>query len=646
MYRTLYGRYCSIGLKSCCQFFVSIPLTDRSDFPDFDMLGMKTQSNSLFALLSLALACTCGCVSKQQKVVLREQLSTTNKLATRLDSPQASDFGESVAPLYAAAPRSSETELPTEWLSLSLEETIALSLQHAPILRSLNAQVTVNPQSARSAFDSAIQDSDPNFGTQAALAQFDSNLTASLNHANNDDVFNNSILGGGATEIVQDLLTGSAGINRTLWTGTQLSLDGNITHDSNDNPASIFPSSYRAFWQAQVQQPLLQGRGLAFNRIAGPNASTGFLGTSGFLISRINTDISVDEFEKGVIAHIDEVINAYWDLHFAVKNFKTSKTARDSSQETWNTVKARFDNDLPGGEADAEAQAREQYYQFEEQMFAALNGDARSGILGVYQTEANLRRLIGMPQSDDRLLWAKDEPTTVETVYDWDSLSSHAISNRVEARQQSRRVRQRELELLASRNFLLPRLDAVATFRNTGFGDQLTGGGDIPFSSAANDLFSGDHNEWELGVQLDVPVGYRQAHAGVRNSELELRRERAVLAETQQQILHELGTSLRQTHQAAKSTKLNYNRVKAARDAWQSRLAAFEADAVSVDLVLDSVQRLADAESRFERAQANFQISNAAIKRGAGNLLQEFGIVLDRSQLERGSPAVVTATVQ
>ncbi len=601
---------------------------------------MLSRSPIPIALVVLTCLTVCGCTSRSQKVILREQISPTAELVTRSGFPEASIIPQQALVDFSSRPRSSETELPEQWLRLSLDETIALSLQNAPILRSLNAQVTQSPQSVTSSFDTAIQRFDPNFGTHAALAQFDSNLTASLNHANNDDVFNNSILGGGATEVVQDLLQGSLGVNRTLWTGTQLSLDGSITHDNNDNPASIFPSSYRAFWQAQLQQPLLQGRGVAFNRIAGPNASTGFLGTSGYLISRINTDISVDDFERGVVTHIDEVINAYWDLYFAIKNFQTSKTARDSSQETWNIVKARFDNDLPGGEADAEAQAREQYFQFEEQMFAALNGDARLGILGVYQTEANLRRLIGMPQSDDRLVWPNDEPATVETAYDWDSLSNHAITNRVEVRQQNRRVRQREFELLASRNFLLPRLDAIATFRNTGFGDQLTGG-DTRFSSAANDLFSGDHNEWELGVQLDVPVGFRQAHAGVRNSELELMRERAILAETQQQILHELGTSLRQTHQAAKSAKLNFNRVKAARDAWQSRVAAYEADAATVDLVLDSVQRLADAESRFERSQANFQISNAAIKRDAGNLLQEFGIFLDRSQLELGSSALV-----
>ena len=580
----------------------------------------------------------CGCISKSQKVVLQEQISPLAELTTRGNLPHEGPREGYIPPLFTARPRTAETELPDQWLRLSLDEAIALSLQNSTVLRSLNATVTRSPQAAQSSLDPAIQNSDPGFGVQAALAQFDRNLTAGLNHANNDDVFNNSILGGGATEVVQDLTQATLGLNRTAWNGAQFAFDANVTYDNNDNIASTFPSSYDAFWQASVRQPLLQGRGYAFNRIAGPNATVSFLGTSGFLISRINRDISVDEFEKGVVAHIDEVIRTYWDLYFSIRNFKSIKTARDSSLETWNSVKARFDNDLPGGEADAEAQAREQYFQFEESMFAALNGDARTGTNGVYQIEADFRRLIGMPQSDDRLVWPQDDPTTVDTVYDWGSLSNNAISNRVEVRQQARRVRQRELELLASRNFLLPRLDAVATFRNNGFGDSLFGDGPMRFTSAFQDLTSGEHNEWEFGVQLDVPVGYRQAHAGVRNSELELMRERAILSETRQQILHELGTAMRQTSQGWKSAQLNYNRQKAADDALKSRLAAYGAGTVTVDRLLEAVQRLADASSQFERAQANYQIANAAVKRDSGLLLQEFGILLDREQARYSAP--------
>jgi len=595
---------------------------------------MRSRITSKLIAAAVVVAVVSGCTSGRQKVVLKEQLSPLTEMATRGDSVQIGPRYEQVSPDSFSRPRTAESDLPAEWLRLTLDEAIALSLQNTTVLRSLNASVTRSPQAAQTLLDPAIQISDPNFGVQAALAQFDSNLTAALNHSNNDDVFNNSILGGGATEVVQDLSRATLGVNRTAWSGTQFAIDANVTYDNNDNVSSTFPSSYTAFWQAQMRQPLLQGRGYAFNRIAGPNARAGFLGTSGFLVSRITGEISVDEFEKGVVAHVDEVIRAYWELYFAIKNFESIKTARDSSLETWNSVKARFDNDLPGGEADAEAQAREQYFQFEERMFSALNGNAQAGIVGVYQSEADLRRLIGMPQSDDRLVWPNDKPAPVETVYDWDAISANAITNRVEVRQQARRVRQRELELLASKNFLLPRLDAVATFRNNGFGDRLIGDGPTRFSSAYQDLVSGDHNEWEFGVQLDMPVGFRQANVGVRNSELELMRERAVLADTRQQILYELGNSLRQASQGWKSAKLNFNRMKAADDAWQSRLAAYDAGSVPVDLLLDSVQRLADSSSQFERSQANFQISIAAIKRDSGELLQEFGIQLNDFQSE------------
>lgn len=616
--------------------------TEKRLVPVIWLVAVNLRNPAILTLV-FVLAFSPGCISRNQRVILNEQLSPIAELQTRTTTAQTGPFEEAVLPEFSVRPRTSETDLPDQWLHLSLDEAIALSFQNSVVLRSLNATVTNSPQAARTPFDAAIQASDPNFGVQAALAQFDSNLTASLNHANNDDVFNNSILGGGATEVVQDLTTATYGLNRTTWNGAQLAFDANLVYDSNDNIASTFPSSYNAFWQAQLRQPLWQGRGVTFNRIAGPNANPGFLGTSGFLVSRITSDISVDEFEKGVIAHLDEVIQAYWELYFSIKNFESVKSARDSSLETWDSVKARFENDLDGGEADVEAQAREQYYQFEERMLAALNGDPRSGTTGVYQAEANLRRLIGMPQSDDRLVWPADEPAPVDTLYDWDSLSHSATTYRVEVRQQAKRVRQRELELLASKNFLLPRLDAFATFRNNGFGDDLTGNNGTRFSSAFQDLVSLDHNEWELGLQLDMPIGFRQAHSGVRNSELELMRERAVLTETRHQILHEVGTAIRQTNQARKSARLNYFRTKAANDALKSRTAAYEAGNVTVDRLLEAVQRLADASSQFQRSQTNYQVANAAIKRDSGVLLQEFGIVLDSSQTYDGTPVNVGA---
>jgi len=605
-----------------------------------------TSAAILAGLCVLCLTFVVGCRSSAPKSVLtfaREGVAKAKSSSSRLlsrDRQQAeiaqvtwqqdSDpTSEDVAYAYdSSGPRTSSTNVAQEHLRLTLDEAVTISIRNAPVLRSLNGQVINNPQLAPTIFDPAIQSTDANFGIEAALSAFDANLTASLNHANNDDVFNNSILGGGATEVVQDLTQAQVGINKITGTGTQFSFAGNVVYDNNDNFSSTFPSSYTAFWQAQARKPLLQGKGTLFNQIAGPSSSPGFLGTSGVLISRINHEISVAQFKRSVNDHISEIVQAYWDLYFAGQNFKTAKLARDNALRTCNSVKARFDNNLPGGEADAEAQAREVYFDFESQLVTALDGNPRTGVIGVYQAEANLRRLIGMPQSDSRLIWPTDSPNATNVVWDWHALSNIALNSRLELKEQQSRIRQRELELLASKNFLLPRLDAVATFRNNGFGDRLVGG-DSRFSSALTDLASGDHNEWELGLQMDMPIGFRRAHAGVRNSELELRREKAVLDDARQQILHDLGSAMRRANQAQRNSELNRNRMKAARDAYDARLAAFEAETVSVDLLLDAVQRLAEATNRFQRSMADYQVAQANISGESGTLLRDFAVFLD-----------------
>lgn len=534
---------------------------------------------------------------------------------------------------WLAAPVTLDSLVPQHRRSLTLDQAIDLAFANSQTLRSLSARVVSNPASVAVTEDTAIQATDPVFGIDAALAQFDANLSASLLHANNDDVFNNSILGGGATEVVQDLTTANLAINKTNVYGTRFDYRANLRYDNNDNVSSTFPSSYATFWEATVRQPLLQGRGRQFNEIAGPNAVAGFRTTTGIHLSRINNKISVAQFESDTIAFLNEVIDAYWDLYFAWRNFDTSRTARDASLETWNAVKARYENDLPGGEADKEAQAREQYYQFQEQTLLAFNGDRRSNQTGVLQSEANLRRLIGMPQSDGTLIVASEDVFMGDIAWQWEQLVQEAMNDRVEMRQQRWRLKQRELELIASRNFMMPNFDAVATFRNNGFGDRLTGG-DTRFSSALNDATSGDHNEWELGVLFDMPIGYRQAYAGVRNARLKVIREKRILTEQQKQIAHELGSALRDSRQAFQTLGLAQKRMVAAQDAYKARLAAFDADATNVDLLLESVQRMADAQSRFDSAQVNLQLARESIFLQSGQSLQQHAIRIADVTLE------------
>jgi outer membrane protein TolC len=529
-----------------------------------------------------------------------------------------------LGPQDTVAPRTTSSGLPDRFVDLTLDEALATGLQDTRVLRSLNARVLVNPLSVETTYDAAITDSNPNYGSAAALSRFDAVIQSGLNYSNDDEVINNEVVENGATEVRRKLTTWDWVLSKTGASGTNYSLTTQILHDFNNSPSSVFPHSWRTLAEATIRKPLLQGSGLTFNRIAGPNARPGFRFSNGILISQLNNEITAAEFERGIRDYIASVITAYWDLYYAYRIFSSARSARDVAYDTWMSVKSRYETGLPGGEADAEAQAREQYYEFQQLVNDALAGQ-QGGVAGVLQAEANLRRLLGLPQTGDEFLRPVDKPLEARVAFDWDQLVDAALACRVEIRQQLRQIRRRELELRASQSFTLPRLDAVASWRNNGFGDDLIGAGPR-FASAAQDASRFDHDEWEFGLQYNVPLGFRQAHAAVRHAELNLQRDRAVLEEQGKQIVHDLGSAYRQLDRAFNNLQFSQQRFVAARKTVEARTAAFEEDLTSIVDLLQAQRRLNDAENQWYRARAEYTGANYDVLRESGRLLGNLSV--------------------
>ena len=156
----------------------------------------------------------------------------------------------------------------------------------------------------------AIQSTNPNFGIEAALAQFDTNLNSTVLYAKNDNVFNNPVLGGNATEVRDDIFTGNFGLNKVSASGTRFSLNTQLVHSQTDNVNALFSNSWTTVWEATARQPLLQGRGVRFNSIAGPALTPGLQNSSGVVISRLNHEISTAQFERSVIAMVAEIVGS------------------------------------------------------------------------------------------------------------------------------------------------------------------------------------------------------------------------------------------------------------------------------------------------------------------------------------------------
>ena len=217
----------------------------------------------------------------------------------------------------------------------------------------------------------------------------------------------------------------------------------------------------------------------------------------------------------------------------------------------------------------------------------------------------------------------------------WDQLAADALCQRTEIVRQRLRVRHRELELVASRNFLLPKLDAVGRYTRRGLGDALYDPR-VPNPLAPDSSINSGTDEWQIGVELDLPIGFRLAASGVRNAELAAARERAILAELERQIIHDLSNALSEQVRSYHLVETAYNRRLAAERQFVilSSKAAQDRPDVDFNVQLDSVRRLAEAETAYYRLLVGYAVALKNLHVEAGDLLQYCNV----SYLDHGPP--------
>ena len=598
-------------------------------------------ANTVLGLLGMTSLVVCGCLrhaATPSSAVGEIDTSHYQHLAKQIefpDHPTPSDDLLAATP----APLSLATAEAQNYLGLSLEETMHLALANSPILRDLGGTILRTPDGLRSKNDPSIIESDPRYGIEGALSAFDAAFTSNFSFEKNDRALNNVFFGGGTRLLRQDFATWQTQVSKTAATGTQYAFKNYTQYDANNAPGNFVGSAFTTWYDLEARHPLLKGSGVNFNRLAGPNAQPGAI--NGVVIARINSDVALAEFEQGVRNFASDVENTYWDLYFAYRDLDAKVSARNAALETWRRIHALYERERRGGEAEKEAQAREQYFRFQEEAQNSLHGKLIDGTRtyngstggtfrgsgGVYVVERRLRLLIGLPISDGRLIRPTEEPIKAKLVFNWEASLVEGLTRRVELRRQKWQIKKREAELEANKNFLKPQLDVIGRYRWRGFGkDLLPNGGTGQFNNATSDLFSGNFQEWQAGVELSFPIGFRQAYSAVRHAELQLARERALLHEQERSVVYDLSNAIAETERAYALVETNMNRRMAAAEQVAAVTQAFEADNASLDSLLDAQRRLSDSEVAYYRALVEYQL---AVK----NVQVEKGTLLDYNEI-------------
>ena len=149
--------------------------------------------------------------------------------------------------------------------------------------------------------------------------------------------------------------------------------------------------------EVEVRHPLLRGGGVQINRMP-------------IVLARIGTDIEVLNLHGAACRTRSTTSEIrYWDLYLAYRNLETAKVGRDSALVTWRIVYDKWVHDVEP--VQAEAQAREQYFSFRAQVETALRN--------LYDTENELRLLMGLSATDGRLIRPKDDPTLARVNFEW-----------------------------------------------------------------------------------------------------------------------------------------------------------------------------------------------------------------------------------
>jgi len=531
---------------------------------------------------------------------------------------------------------------------LTLEEVVAIALQNSKVIRGFGTpglnggrvapgadSIIGNGANTASLYNVAIRESEPglintpgaipnpaalvtnggleaNQGVEAALADFDAQLTSQLNWTTTDqprNVFpdpNNPLRAITPLVFVQDQVTWQTEVAKRTATGTQLFFRNVTSYTKNNVPATVQPLEefFQVALEAEFRQPLLRGRGAFINRMP-------------VVISRIQTDQEIANLEAVLQNKVTNIEIRYWDLQRAYRDLETSKTGRDAALDTWRMINENFKAGRVA--VQDETEAREQYYFFRAQVETAWHD--------LLQAESNLRWLMGVASTDGRMIRPVDEPVKAWVAFDWAQSLDEALFYRPELRQEQWEIKKRELAVAYAKNSLLPSLNVTGLYRYLGLGDNLVeyGSSIPPFpgegSGAYNGLWDGNYQEGVLGIEFGMPVGFRRELANVRNAQLKLAEQIAVLEDMELDVARELSDAVRALDLQYELIQTNFNRWLASTQEVEARLERWKAGQDPISFTLDAQRRRAQGEAEYYRSLAEYNKLIALIHRRKGTIL-------------------------
>lgn len=480
-----------------------------------------------------------------------------------------------------------DLELPMDWtgpepandlpLEVAVEDAVFLALQH-------------NRSLATEQLQPAIQ------GTFEAVerAEFDPVIFGELSIGRDRVVQQFQELDAAAQERRTETERIQGGLRQQLPTGT--SLEMSVRSDRSDR--SGVEEQYATRAGVTLTQALLRGGRIDSNLASLRQAE-------------IDTLASVYELRGFAEALVAEVEAAYWDYVLAGERVRIFSEALDVAEQQLDQTRRRIQvGDRP--ETDETAAQAE----------VALR---RQGLIDARnRRESNrlaLLRLMNPPGASwETSIDALDEPEVLDLPLG--NVSEHVLlgrSLRPDINEARLRIRRGELEIVRTRDGMLPRLDFFITLGKTGYADS--------FGSSWRDL-DGPGYDFQAGIQAEMPLFRRAEQA--RSDRARFNRDQALQAVANMRQMVDL--DVRNAWLEVKRTREQVEAVAVTRrlqeEVLRAEQARFEVGETTAIVVAQAQRDL--LESRLEEidAAASWRQAVTELHRQSGTLLLRRGIAM------------------
>jgi outer membrane protein TolC len=589
--------------------------------------------------LALALAGIVGC---RQQCFLHECDADHYPLLTGMPKLEC-DPSASIKPATLTMPKPTDVNDPDRPIRpLTLAEAIALALENGTTGSQAVANAGLANDNLLSFTGSSVVGSDsirvlsldPSIvaaNIEDSLSKFDAQWNSSITWNTQDlppqslNAFTNGETAQFVTSLLKPLPTGGvAGI--TFSTQYQF-----LAQPVNIAGVQILNPSYSPQLQFQFEQPLLQGAGVEINQLRATHPGsvlTPFPNTGGrvegILITRIRFDQQRAEFERNVHFMLLNVETAYWNLYGAYWTLYAQETGFRQTFNTWQITRAKYEQ---GQRSSVDlAQTRQQFELFRGQRLTALGQ--------VLENERQLRALLGLPGEDGTRLVPIDAPTLTPYQPDWSIAVNEAMALRPELVLARQDLKFRQLDLINVKNLLMPDLRFTSTYALNGLGTHLDGSADNALRSLASDQFT----NWSLGLRLNVPIGFRDAHVQVRQAHENLARSYLVLRDQELKAQRYLEQQYRRILEFHDQIEIQRAQRLAAADWYRGRLRQYvergEAQGgASLDILLEAIRAWSNALTAEYQAIAQYNGALAAFEFAKGTIMQYDSVTIGEGPL-------------